>query len=67
MIISYFFIIKVLSDLEKYGNALNVELVEIINKDYADFVNLSGNLVGMDKVVKELNEPINITEKEIKV
>ncbi|XP_044923320.1 conserved oligomeric Golgi complex subunit 2-like isoform X1 [Mustela putorius furo] len=33
-------------------------MVELINKDYADFVNLSTNLVGMDKALNELSVPL---------
>eukprot|EP01091_Cochliopodium_minus_P003167 TRINITY_DN13002_c0_g1_i1.p1 TRINITY_DN13002_c0_g1~~TRINITY_DN13002_c0_g1_i1.p1 ORF type:complete len:284 (-),score=86.15 TRINITY_DN13002_c0_g1_i1:55-906(-) len=57
---------SVLKDLENYGNHLNSQLIELINKDYADFVNLSGNLVGIDKVVRELIDPLSNIEKEVK-
>ncbi|XP_044928736.1 conserved oligomeric Golgi complex subunit 2-like isoform X8 [Mustela putorius furo] len=33
-------------------------MVELINKDYADFVNLSTNLVGMDKALNKLSVPL---------
>lgn len=33
-------------DLESYFQTLKVAMVELINKDYADFVDLSSNLVG---------------------
>ncbi|XP_044923295.1 conserved oligomeric Golgi complex subunit 2-like isoform X1 [Mustela putorius furo] len=33
-------------------------MVDLINKDYADFVNLSTNLVGMDKALNELSVPL---------
>ena len=33
------------SDLEEYLKSLKAALIELINQDYADFVNLSTNLV----------------------
>ncbi|XP_059036061.1 conserved oligomeric Golgi complex subunit 2-like isoform X1 [Mustela lutreola] len=33
-------------------------MVKLINKDYADFVNLSTNLVGMDKALNQLSVPL---------
>ena len=35
-------------DLHIYFKSLKNAMVELINKDYADFVNLSSNLVGID-------------------
>lgn len=37
-------------DLEHYYRLLKTAMVELINKDYADFVNLSTNLVCLDLV-----------------
>lgn len=34
-------------DLEHYYRLLKTAMVELINKDYADFVNLSTNLVSL--------------------
>ncbi|XP_058993865.1 conserved oligomeric Golgi complex subunit 2-like [Mustela lutreola] len=34
-------------DLELYYKLLKIAMVELINKDYADFVNLSTNLVNL--------------------
>lgn len=34
-------------DLEQYYRLLKTAMVELINKDYADFVNLSTNLVSL--------------------
>jgi len=45
---------QVLADLKQYRTTLESELVELINKDYADFVNLSANLAGIDKVSHNL-------------
>lgn len=38
-------------DLELYYKLLKTAMVELINKDYADFVNLSTNLVSASVVV----------------
>lgn len=45
-------------DLEVYFKQLKNEMIVLINKDYADFVNLSSNLVGMDKAIFQLREPL---------
>ncbi|XP_065797456.1 conserved oligomeric Golgi complex subunit 2-like isoform X2 [Muntiacus reevesi] len=45
-------------DLELYYKLLETAMVELINKDYADFVNLSTNLVGMDKALNQLSAPL---------
>eukprot|EP01135_Chromosphaera_perkinsii_P001284 Nk52_evm11s164 gene=Nk52_evmTU11s164 len=55
------------ADLQKYFGELKIELVELINKEYADFVNLSSNLVGVDYSIKNLKEPlIDIREDILK-
>ena len=56
-----------LADLEGLEKALNTELVELINKDYGDFVNLSGNLMSVKTTVAELREPLNALESEVLV
>ena len=35
-------------------------MIELINEDYADFVNLSTNLVGLDKTIATLEEPLKL-------
>ena len=35
-------------------------MIELINEDYADFVNLSTNLVGLDKTISTLEEPLKL-------
>ena len=35
-------------------------MIELINDDYADFVNLSTNLVGLDKTISTLEEPLKL-------
>uniref|UniRef100_A0A4W4E958 Conserved oligomeric Golgi complex subunit 2 n=1 Tax=Electrophorus electricus TaxID=8005 RepID=A0A4W4E958_ELEEL len=52
-------------DLEKYYRLLKTAMVELINKDYADFVNLSTNLVGMDKALNQLSVPLGQLREEV--
>uniref|UniRef100_A0AC11CIY9 Component of oligomeric golgi complex 2 n=1 Tax=Ovis aries TaxID=9940 RepID=A0AC11CIY9_SHEEP len=52
-------------DLELYYKLLKAAMVELINKDYADFVNLSTNLVGMDKALNQLSVPLGQLREEV--
>ncbi|XP_051881118.1 conserved oligomeric Golgi complex subunit 2 isoform X1 [Pristis pectinata] len=52
-------------DLELYYKLLKTAMVELINKDYADFVNLSTNLVGMDKALNHLTVPLGQLREEV--
>ncbi|XP_030627703.1 conserved oligomeric Golgi complex subunit 2 [Chanos chanos] len=52
-------------DLEQYYKLLKSAMVELINKDYADFVNLSTNLVGMDKALNQLSLPLGQLREEV--
>ncbi|KAB0368458.1 hypothetical protein FD755_020224 [Muntiacus reevesi] len=52
-------------DLELYYKLLKTAMVELINKDYADFVNLSTNLVGMDKALNQLSMPLRQLREEV--
>ncbi|XP_005994005.1 conserved oligomeric Golgi complex subunit 2 [Latimeria chalumnae] len=52
-------------DLELYYKLLKTAMVELINKDYADFVNLSTNLVGMDKALNQLTVPLGQLREEV--
>ncbi|XP_014065760.1 conserved oligomeric Golgi complex subunit 2 isoform X1 [Salmo salar] len=52
-------------DLEMYFKQLKTAMVELINKDYADFVNLSTNLVGMDKALNQLSVPLGQLREEV--
>ncbi|CAO3569691.1 unnamed protein product [Mortierella alpina] len=38
---------------------LKTELIELINSDYADFINLSTNLNGVDRMMEELRKPLD--------
>ncbi|CAJ0943149.1 unnamed protein product [Ranitomeya imitator] len=53
------------NDLEIYYRLLKTAMVELINKDYADFVNLSTNLVGMDKALSQLSVPLGQLKEEV--
>ena len=42
-------------------------MIELINRDYADFVNLSGNLVGLDIAISNLQQPLSSMHTEVLV
>ncbi len=46
------------ADLRAYQAQLKNELVELINRDYADFINLSTNLGGVDKALEHIRGPV---------
>lgn len=52
-------------DLSVYLKILRSAMIELINKDYADFVNLSSNLVGMDKAIGSLTAPLEQLRDEV--
>ena len=54
-------------DLGSYLKVLRSAMIELINRDYVDFVNLSGNLVGLDKAISNLQEPLSVIHSEIVV
>ncbi len=58
---------SVLTDLKEYSSSLDNELLELINKDYQDFISLSSNLVGIDKVLSELRTPLKLIHQEVQV
>ncbi|CAH8494576.1 unnamed protein product [Heterobilharzia americana] len=49
---------KLRDDLLQYSNILKSSLIELINRDYADFVSLSTNLVGLDKSIDTIAKPL---------
>ncbi|XP_046848416.1 conserved oligomeric Golgi complex subunit 2-like [Xenia sp. Carnegie-2017] len=51
--------------LDDYMRLLKNALIELINQDYADFVNLSTDLVGMDKAINNLTVPLGQLREEI--
>lgn len=52
-------------DLGIYLKVLRSSMIELINQDYADFVNLSTNLVGLDKGIIAIQEPLDAFYQEI--
>lgn len=49
---------KLRDDLNVHLKFLRSSMIELINKDYADFVNLSANLVGLDKFIGNISKPL---------
>ncbi|KAG0365000.1 Conserved oligomeric Golgi complex subunit 2 [Mortierella sp. AD032] len=47
------------SQLNSHMKELKTELVELINSDYADFINLSTNLNGVDRMMEDLRKPLD--------
>ncbi|KAF4016941.1 hypothetical protein G4228_008514 [Cervus hanglu yarkandensis] len=55
-------------DLELYYKLLKTAMVELINKDYADFVNLSTNLVNLKSTaLSQLSVPLGQLREEVLV
>ncbi|PRQ17006.1 putative COG complex component, COG2, oligomeric Golgi complex, subunit 2 [Rosa chinensis] len=46
------------SELQSYLASLNHDLIDLINRDYADFVNLSTKLVDVDSAVVRMRAPL---------
>ncbi|KAI9174733.1 hypothetical protein LWI28_022056 [Acer negundo] len=46
------------SELQAHLSSLNHELIDLINRDYADFVNLSTKLVDVDAAVVRMRAPL---------
>ena len=40
-------------------------MIELINEDYADFVNLSTNLVGLNQGIERLKTPLLLLHAEV--
>jgi len=49
---------KLRDDLEQYFRLLKTAMVDLINKDYAEFVNLSTNLADLDNAISQLKPPL---------
>lgn len=58
---------KMRDDLGLYLKTLRSAMIELINKDYADFVNLSSNLIGLDTAIENLEAPLGQLREEILV
>jgi len=42
-------------------------MIDLINRDYADFVNLSSNLIGLDKAINGIQIPLGQLKEEVLV
>lgn len=56
---------EIRDDLGLYLKALRSEMIELINEDYADFVNLSANLIGLDKSIQDILTPLQRLRNEL--
>ncbi|KAI7904429.1 oligomeric golgi complex component, COG2-domain-containing protein [Cokeromyces recurvatus] len=54
------------TELNAHLRRLKAELVELINRDYQDFINLSTNLKGVDRNIESLKSPLANMEIEVK-
>ncbi|KAI8375844.1 oligomeric golgi complex component, COG2-domain-containing protein [Blakeslea trispora] len=52
-------------ELNNHLKLLKSELVELINRDYQDFINLSTNLKGVDKEISQLKTPLTNIEVQV--
>lgn len=52
-------------DLGIYLKVLRSAMIELINEDYADFVNLSSNLVGLNQSIDGIQIPLGQLKEEI--
>ncbi|KAK9498617.1 hypothetical protein O3M35_003210 [Rhynocoris fuscipes] len=48
-----------------YLKVLRSAMIDLINKDYADFVNLSSNLIGLDKAINRIQTPLGQLKEEL--
>lgn len=55
------------SELQEALRDLKGELVELINLDYVEFINLSTKLVGVDKMIAELSQPLDEIKATVQV
>lgn len=54
-------------DLGMYLKLLRSAMIDLINRDYTDFVNLSSNLIGLDKAINDLQVPLGQLREEVMV
>lgn len=54
-------------DLGAYLKVLRLAMIELINKDYANFVNLSATLIGFDKAITKIHTPLTQLNDELLV
>ena len=55
------------NDLNIFLKVLELSMIDLINKDYPDFVNLSTNLVDLDKAINDLKLPLQAIKAEVDV
>lgn len=54
-------------DLGVYLKVLRLAMIELINKDYANFVNLCATLIGFDKAIIKVQVPLSQLNEEVLV
>lgn len=54
-------------DLGIYLKVLRLAMIELINKDYANFVNLCATLIGFDKAIEKIQVPLGQLNEEVLV
>lgn len=52
-------------DLGMYLKVLRLAMIELINKDYANFVNLCATLIGFDKAIAKVHVPLEQLNKDV--
>ncbi|XP_028165926.1 conserved oligomeric Golgi complex subunit 2 [Ostrinia furnacalis] len=52
-------------DLGVYLKVLRLAMIELINKDYANFVNLCATLIGFDKAIVKVQVPLGQLNEEV--
>eukprot|EP00127_Corallochytrium_limacisporum_P005068 Clim_evm23s198 gene=Clim_evmTU23s198 len=56
---------RVHEDLTAYAASVKTDLVVMINEDYADFLNLSSSLKGLDSAIAQTREPLQSVTNEV--
>ncbi|KAI9024918.1 hypothetical protein CLU79DRAFT_813755 [Phycomyces nitens] len=54
------------TELNNHLRLLKAELIELLNRDYQDFINLSTNLKGVDRAMDDLMRPLTRMETQVK-
>ncbi|KAG5327195.1 COG2 protein, partial [Pseudoatta argentina] len=52
-------------DLGMYLKLLRSAMIDLINRDYTDFVNLSSNLIGLDNAINDMQAPLGQLKEEV--
>ena len=50
-----------------YYNSTIINDLNTANRDYADFINISTNLVGLDDIINDISDPLDNVRTEIEV